>query len=89
MKLYHATALALVGWYLMIPPTGRNYPTGNVAAPLSQWSKRPTTFRDQAECEHVLDRDRRATNRKNRQVGLRFYNNMQCVSADDPRLRTK
>ena len=89
MKTRHAAALALVGWFLLIPPTSRDHPTGNADAPLSQWGKRPTTFRNEAECEHVLDRDRRATNKKNRQVGLRFYNKAQCVSADDLRLKEK
>jgi hypothetical protein len=38
MKLRHAAALALVGWYLMIPPA---LPNGqpNLGAPLSQWGQ--------------------------------------------------
>ncbi len=38
MKARHASALALVGWYLMMPPTSP--PNGyviNDAAPLSKW----------------------------------------------------
>jgi len=50
MKTHYAAALVLVGWYLMLPPTGRDHPTGNVAAPLSQWLKRPTTYRNKDEC---------------------------------------
>lgn len=26
MKPHYAAALALVGWYLMLPPTSRDYP---------------------------------------------------------------
>ena len=89
MRLSHAAALALVGWYLMAPPTGRDYPRGNVNAPLTQWTKRPTTYRDKDECEHVLDRHRRLTNSKNRQIAVRFYKQARCVSADDPRLKEK
>jgi hypothetical protein len=89
MKAHHAAALALVGWYLMLPPTGRDYPTGNVDAPLTQWLKRPTTYRSKDECEHVLDRDIRRTNSQNRQVWVNIYKQAQCVSADDPRLKTK
>jgi hypothetical protein len=33
MKLRHTAALALVGWYLVAPPTG---PDGKLAAPLPQ-----------------------------------------------------
>jgi hypothetical protein len=81
--------LALVGWYLLIPPTGRDYPMGNVDAPLSQWSKRPTLYRDKKECQHVLDKQVRLTNAKNKQVAVKFYKQAQCVSADDPRLTPK
>jgi len=89
MRSYHAVALALVGWYLMVPPMGRDYPRGNVDAPLTQWLKRPTTYRDKDECEHVLDRQRRLTNSKNKQTAVNFYKQAQCVSADDPRLKPK
>jgi hypothetical protein len=88
-SIRHAAALAIVGWYMMMPPSGRDFPTGNVDAPLTQWSKRATTFRDQAECEHVLDRIRRNTNAKNKQSAVRYYKQAQCVSADDPRLKPK
>jgi hypothetical protein len=89
MKLRHAAALALVGWYLVIPPTSRDYPSGDVDAPLSEWAKRPTTYRDKAECEHVLDQQRRLWNAKNRQLKVRFFKQAQCVATDDPRLKEK
>jgi hypothetical protein len=41
MKLRHAAALALVGWYLMIPPFAKKDGAGNwhadPSAPLSNW----------------------------------------------------
>jgi hypothetical protein len=42
MKPRHAAALALVGWYLMVPP--RVYNAGNmlhieIKAPLSKWER--------------------------------------------------
>ena len=89
MRSRHAAALALVGWYLMVPPMGRDYPMGNVDAPLTQWLKRPTTYRDKDECEHVLDRHRRLINSKNKQTAVNFYKQAQCVSADDLRLKPK
>jgi hypothetical protein len=89
MKFRHVPALALVGWYLVMPPTGRDYPMGNVNAPLTQWAKRPTIYRDKAECEHVLDRQRRLKNANNNQIAVKFYKQAQCVSADDPRLKPK
>jgi len=89
MNLRHAAAIALVGWYLMMPLTGRDYPMGNVDAPLTQWVKRPTIYRTKEECEHVRDRQVRLKNAKNRQLTVRFYKQAQCVSADDPRLKEK
>src|ERR1019366_1194221 len=38
MKLRHATALGLIGWYLMIPPRGASEPNAfDDHAPLSRW----------------------------------------------------
>ena len=88
-SIRHAAALAIVGWYMMMPPSGRDFPMGNVDAPLTQWSKRATTYRDLAECEHVLDRIRRNTNAKNKQSAVKYYKQAQCVSADDVRLKPK
>lgn len=34
----------------------------------SEWNKRPTIYRSKVECEHVLDRERRLANRRNRHV---------------------
>jgi hypothetical protein len=36
MNLRHAAMLALVGWYLMVPPYNDNFVV-NTHAPLSQW----------------------------------------------------
>jgi hypothetical protein len=83
----HAVALAVLGWYLMMPPTGHDYPMGNADAPLSQWIRRPTVYRDKGECEQVLDRHRRLKNSKNKQIAVKFYKQAQCIATDDPRLK--
>ena len=83
----HLVAIALMGWYLLLPPTGKDFPMGNVDAPLSQWIKRPTVYRNEKECEHVLDKQVRLKNAKNRQTQVRFYKQAKCVSSDDPRLK--
>jgi hypothetical protein len=52
MKLHHAAALALVGWYLMIPPTekdlddscGAHSPSGLTLAPVSTLPETATTM---------------------------------------------
>jgi hypothetical protein len=37
MNLRHAAALALVGWYLMVPPTVGPYLRLDLRVPVSQW----------------------------------------------------
>jgi len=84
---YHAAAIGLLGWYLLLPPTGKDFPMGNVDAPLTQWVKRPNLFRNKEECEHVLDKQVRLKNAKNRQTQVRYFKQAKCVSSDDPRLK--
>jgi len=84
---YHTVALALLGWYLILPPTSLDFPMGNTDATLTQWVKRPTIYRNKKECEHVLDKQIRLLNARNRQTQVRFYKQGQCVSTDDPRLK--
>jgi hypothetical protein len=56
LKPRHAAALALVGWYLMVPPPGPPRSTGastappNDNAPLNQWTIRNSSDSAQA-CE--------------------------------------
>jgi hypothetical protein len=86
MNLRHAASLALVGWLMIMPPISREYPRGNADAPLSEWVRRPTTYRNKEECEHVRDQQIRLLNARNRQTQVRIHRQWQCVPADDPRL---
>jgi hypothetical protein len=53
-KIRHAAALALVGWYLMIPPDSAKIPHSlDSEAPLSRWIT-VTTFDTSEKCEKVL-----------------------------------
>jgi len=53
MNLRHATALALVGWYLIAPPPKQSPTSGavslDVSAPLAKW-QRIDSFDTAAEC---------------------------------------
>ena len=93
MRPSHAAALALVGWYLMTPPT-----TGNpkpfehdVTAPLSRWTV-DQAFDTAAECEgrcgQIGDELARKAER-GRSFDLLDLGRMlaQCIASDDPRLR--
>jgi hypothetical protein len=61
MNLRHAAALALVGWYLMLPPASSetHYPIGN--APMWQWEV-IGSFDSAAECTRAKSA-REASNR--------------------------
>ena len=49
MNLRHAAAVALVGWYLMIPARG-----DDASAPPSTWTAYSQTFKSQKECKMTL-----------------------------------
>jgi len=90
MKRRHAVALALVTWYLFLPPS---YPDHSVdtGAPLSRWFKPKLEFVSRSQCLKV----------KQTLVGLHVkpYTSEHerekaqgemaaiCVSSDDPRLK--
>jgi hypothetical protein len=61
-------------WFLVVAPITREFPSGDMDAPLSRWSK-VTTFDTDPACEAELDQ---AENNLQRPV--------QCVASDDPRL---
>jgi hypothetical protein len=83
VRPHHAAALALVVWYLMIPPVHEGKP--NTQAPLSAW----TVFRrfdSEAACQQwklkVETRARRAG-----RYGPRP--DFMCIASDDQRLKEK
>jgi hypothetical protein len=102
MKVRHATALALAGWYLMMPPANQ------LGAPLSQW-KTLESFDSASQCrDWLMDFQRRATSDQKQIAGkvagrmltdaetidLAFADSWkagmdeaQCVATDDPRLK--
>jgi hypothetical protein len=92
MKLPHAAALALVGWYLMVPPV-RGAP-GEILehAPLSQWDV-DSQYSSKAECENSIPSDKDIQERVKQctngdcaiNVALSGYG--RCIAANDPRLK--
>ncbi len=56
MKLHHAAALALVGWYLMVPPALEEHSNHRIytkAAPLSAWQM-ISSFDTANECKQAI-----------------------------------
>ena len=96
MKLCHAAALALVGWYLMLPPrlVDRFYSD----APLSQWKRfgsneYPTKAKCEADREKYkslfnFDPEKLPPEKYTARTLARGVQAMQCIAADDPRLKS-
>ena len=85
MNVRHTAALALMGWYLMVPPPLSHSPK---VAPLSQWT-RVGAFQSEEAC----DVKRNAFSKLDRPLGgwrglppEEVYD-AQCVATNDPRLK--
>ncbi|MGD0118806.1 MAG: hypothetical protein ABSD30_12125 [Candidatus Binatus sp.] len=93
MKLRHAAALALVGWYLMMPPprtVGDHFET-NFYAPLSKWPK-VRTFDLQSQCETAREAlQQKPTGNLVIMLGAAeakaTTKASRCVATDDPLLK--
>jgi hypothetical protein len=93
MKLCHAAALALVGWYLMTPP-----PPFDPSTPLSKWTRMgKTEYASEAECTAV--RQQLQTTFRDpgdippehitATIMVKAMAHVLCIAADDPRLKEK
>jgi hypothetical protein len=100
MKLRHAAALALAGWYLIMPPTGRTLRVG-LAAPLSQW-RTVGTFNSADDCESGKRKGlpllEKRIKEKAGKAGVAAHDSdvqvlaglsLRCIASDDPRLKGK
>jgi hypothetical protein len=99
MSLRHAAALALVGWYLMLPPTidPLDMPV-NSDAPISKWSHYGS-FDSATECESNIQylhqkamkftRAQRVHPTTPEQSEAEQYMFAECIATDDPRLKEK
>jgi hypothetical protein len=97
MNFRHAAALALVGWYLMVPPPviHSSVPV-DLDAPLSKWGIF-SAHDSAAECEqglvafYKLAKTELLANPSDERDRIRFYQleSSQCVASDDPRLKEK
>ena len=95
MNLRHVAALALVGWYLMVPPLTPGGGPHKVLfhAPLSKWEV-GVEHDTKAECEDSLresiknmDRDANACEVGSCSVMVVEYAHGRCMASDDPRLK--
>jgi len=93
MNFRHAAMLALVGWYLMMPPMGsvesrRNPSTGFYVAfstePLSAWET-AGSYTSAAACGRALDQANQLVRHDCPECSMVA----SCIAADDPGLKAK
>jgi hypothetical protein len=104
MKFHHAVALALVGWYLMVPPTDDNAQILK-NRPIYQWNEL-ATFNSKAECTQAqktyaqlftctpemaedINRRKPPELKSDCTTMPNLLLSGQCLSSDDPRLKEK
>jgi hypothetical protein len=93
MKLRHATALALVGWYLIGPPLSKL--TVEPSTPLSAW-RILHTFDSAADCEKALPEYRRFmefgiihSSEAAADAAHQVASALMCIASDNPRLKER
>jgi hypothetical protein len=98
MNLRHAAALALVGWYLLVPPLSSDLSRFDISAPFSKWTLLTST--DTADrCTEIkskwsttkfgdvwVNHHYPAEARKTARLAL---HQSECIATDDPRLMEK
>ena len=92
MKPRHAVALALIGWYLMVPPT-KDANHIDPSVPLPKWVVL-RAFDTAAACNDAQDQLRYRVSRLNLQIPVASAASeaaefSQCIASDDPRLKEK
>ena len=94
MKLRHAAALALVGWYLMMPPMASDL-RPDEAAPLATWGL-VESFDSAQACKRALHKYSDEAIKKvqggsesSTTNSARFVVAEECIASDDPRLKQK
>jgi hypothetical protein len=88
MKLRHAAALALLGWYLVVPPP-LDSSGPDLHAPLSHWNQ-AQAFDTAAQCETQLVQLRKTISAERPRAQLdeadQAMKSAKCIATDDPRL---
>jgi hypothetical protein len=93
MKPRHAAALALVGWYLLVPPSMNGSGNLNAKAPLAQWINEGAFDRaddcESARANGAMATAGGATSEQQIKSLREMFAHAQCIGTDDPRLKPK
>jgi len=90
MTLRHAAALALAGWYLMVPPPLSYVGKDGPLKPVRSWTA-VSVLATEEECEAARSRLSQLDPKLGSYRGLppeEIYD-AQCIASDDPRLKEK
>jgi hypothetical protein len=91
MKIRHAAALALVGWYLVTPPSTLP-PDVSYKAPLRKW-RIVRSFDTADDCEDsrssFFEESRQKVALNMLEPTYRDFMFAECIATDDPRLKEK
>jgi hypothetical protein len=96
LKRPHHIAALLAGWFLMVSPLTKEWPWHPVAdAPLEHYyNKHDLPFASKQDCE--IDKQHVILHAKNSSalndtyfLGVYYWMLLQCVPADDPRMKEK
>lgn len=94
MTVRHAAALALAGWYLMVPPysSGRTGIRFDFDAPLINWQL-ARSFDSAEDCEafklEALKVSTEQGIKRSRKITTSVWSVGDCIASDDPRLKEK
>ncbi len=93
MNPRHAAALALVGWYLLMPPLPRSS-SGEIGSdlsrPLSEWRFSVSVYDTESNCDKEIDAmNQRAARWAREHRTMLSLSHAQCVASDDRRLKEK
>ena len=102
MNLRHAAALALVGWYLLMPPILIDGDKAKVdgSVPLSKWDRGDRVYETESACEETNARLRAIAESHKNWIGPSgsadaadhryvLLTSERCIATDDPRLKEK
>jgi hypothetical protein len=90
MKPRHAAALALVGWYLLVPPPkSLCNQTADLHAPLSKWVT-VEKYASAGTCSEGLSDDRYlAQHPRSSAFASKVFAYGRCIASDDPHLNPR
>jgi hypothetical protein len=92
VKLRHAAALALVGWYLMVPPPIGKGEMIDLKAPLAKWNHwGESPFKTEKDCYNWQQQflGMMVFSEEDSTSNFAQLNASRCIASDDPRLKGK